>query len=333
MSDISALELCAGGGGQALGFEAAGWQHAALIDNDPHACATLRWNRPRWRVVEADLAAVDGREFRGVDLVAGGVPCPPFSVAGAQMGEADQRDLFPEALRIVAEAHPKAVMFENVRGFATAKFAAYRHSLIDALMALGYESRWCLLNAAKFGVPQSRTRFVLVALRPEQMRDFAWVPSSGTRCTVGGTIKGLMAAQGWAGAQRWAEQANTVAPTIVGGSKMHGGPDLGPRRARAAWKRLGVEGRSLADAPPSIDTDPDDVPRLTLDMVALLQGFPDDWRFIGGKTPKYQQIGNAFPPAAARAVGIAIKDALTGFSHEGKQVTQERLVQTELVFG
>ena len=196
MSDLSTLELCAGGGGQALGFEAADWQHVALIDNDAHACATLRVNRPGWRVVEADLSAVDGREFRGVDLVAGGVPCPPFSVAGTQLGEADQRDLFPEALRIVAEAQPKAVMFENVRGFATAKFAAYRRRLIDALLALGYESRWCLLNAAKFGVPQSRTRFVLVALRPKQMRDFAWVASSGPRCHGGGDAQGTHGSAG-----------------------------------------------------------------------------------------------------------------------------------------
>src|SRR3954462_11593827 len=113
-SGLTSIELCAGAGGQALGLENAGFDHLALVEFDRDACQTLRENRPRWNVVERDLRDFDARPFAGASLVAGGVPCPPFSRAGKQLGADDERDLFPEALRIVSEIRPQAVMLENV---------------------------------------------------------------------------------------------------------------------------------------------------------------------------------------------------------------------------
>jgi len=107
------VEICAGAGGQALGLEQAGFEHAALVEIDTAACATLRHNRPRWNVIEGDLHKFDGTPYRGVDLLAGGVPCPPFSRAGKQLGSEDERDLFPQAIRLVDEIRPKAVMLKN----------------------------------------------------------------------------------------------------------------------------------------------------------------------------------------------------------------------------
>ncbi len=103
-----------------------------------------------------------------------------------------------------------------------------------------------------------------------------------------------------------------IAPTIVGGSKKHGGADLGPTRAKRAWAELGVDGISIADAAPAPDADPALTPRLTCEMVIRLQGWQDDWgwRFSGRKTARYRQIGNAFPPPVAEAVGTAIRRAL-----------------------
>ena len=253
MSELSVVEICAGAGGQALGLEAAGWHHAAAIDNDRHACATLRRNRPEWRVIEADVGVLDGTQFGGVDLFVGGVPCPPFSIAGDQLGADDERDLFPQALRLIRASRPRAVMLENVRGFATKRFAHYRAWLLKQLQELGYEPEWRLLTASDYGVPQLRPRFVLVALRPEHAMRFAWPLETATAPTVGEAIGDLMAAGGWPGAAEWVKVANTVAPTIVGGSKKHGGPDLGPTRARAAWRALGVDGLGLADGPPPSD--------------------------------------------------------------------------------
>ena len=302
------------------------------MDNDPHACATLEHNRPTWQVIKEDVAAIDGTEFRGVDLLAGGVPCPPFSIAGDQLGAADERDLFPEALRLVEESQPTAVMLENVRGFATSRFDLYRKSLLGELAGLGYESEWRLLTASDFGVPQLRPRFVLVALRPEYAALFTWPEPTKEAPTVGEAIGDLMAAGGWPGAAAWAMKADTIAPTIVGGSKKHGGPDLGPTRARRAWRALGVDGLGLADAPPAPDHSLTVLPRLTVQMVARLQGFPDDWVISGRKTAAHRQVGNAFPPPVAQAVGSAIRNALTGVDAESPAcelfvATQRRLLE------
>src|SRR6202045_4992396 len=115
---LTVLEICAGAGGQAVGLEAAGFDLAAAIEIDHHAYSTLRKNRPRWKVIEGSISESDGTKFRGIDLLAGGVPCPPFSIAGKQLGHEDERDLFPEALRLVKGAQPKAVLLQNVRGLA-----------------------------------------------------------------------------------------------------------------------------------------------------------------------------------------------------------------------
>lgn len=84
---FTALELCAGGGGQALGLETAGFDCAAAVEIDSHACATLRFNRPSWHVIEGDIRNLNGKEFRGIDLLAAGVPCPPFSTVGKQLSQ------------------------------------------------------------------------------------------------------------------------------------------------------------------------------------------------------------------------------------------------------
>ena len=320
MSGLSVFEICAGAGGQAIGLEAAGWHHTAAVDNDPHACTTLRLNRPSWRVIESDVAAVDGTQFRGVDLLAGGLPCPPFSIAGEQLGPDDERDLFPQALRLIRESRPAAVMLENVRGFTTRRFEPYREWLFDELRNLGYEADWRLLVASDFGVPQLRPRFVLVALRPHHAKRFIWPEATREAPSVGEALSDLMAADGWAGAAAWAKRADGIAPTIVGGSKKHGGPDLGPTRARKAWRALGVDGLGLADAPPSAEMSGDFVPRLTVPMVARLQGFPDGWAISGRKTAAYRQVGNAFPPPVAEAVGRAIRQALQSNQINGGNV-------------
>lgn len=306
---LTAIELCAGAGGQALGPERAGFAHTALVELDPWACATLRLNRPHWNVIEGDLKAFDPSPYCGVDLVAGGVPCPPFSKAGRQLGANDERNLFPEALRVVETVQPLAVMLENVRGLLDPMFSTYRAQLEQRLGALGYWSAWNLLNAADFGVSQLRPRVNLVALRPDVAHFFCWpAPQQSLPPTVGDALFDLMADAGWGGAATWRARANNIGPTLVGGSKKHGGPDLGPSRARAAWATLGVDGAGLADAPPAVNFD--GIPRLTVRMAARLQGFPDEWQLAGRKTAAYRQVGNAFPPPVAHAVGMQIAKAI-----------------------
>jgi DNA (cytosine-5)-methyltransferase 1 len=309
---MHSLELCAGAGGQAIGLERAGFEHAALVEVDKHCCETLRLNRPNWNVVEDDIRAFKNTasRYRGVDLVAGGLPCPPFSVAGKQLGALDERNLFPDALDIVEAVQPKAVMIENVRGFLDAVFEDYRAHLKNQLRKLGYECDWRLLNASDFGVPQLRPRVVIVATKREFWSNFEWPRTDRYNPkTVGQILYPLMSANGWRGAAAWRDRADEIAPTIVGGSKKHGGPDLGPTRARAAWAKLGVEGRTIAAEAPCEDFV--GMPRLTVPMVALLQGFPEDWKIAGKKTNAYRQVGNAFPPPVAAAVACQLRDAVS----------------------
>lgn len=311
MSDeLVTLEICAGAGGQSLGLEQAGFGHAVAVEMDPDACNTLRHNRPQWKIAETDVRQIDGRQFRGVDLVSGGVPCPPFSLAGKQLGADDERDLFPEALRLVDEAQPRAVLLENVRGLASSRFIAYRAQVQRRLADLGYESDWQLVTSADFGVPQLRPRFILVGWKTSIGRRFLWPTPIDRRVTVGEALLPYMRAEGWKGARAWSQEADNVGPTLVGGSKKHGGADLGPTRAREGWLRLGIDGRGLADFPPNKETPVGTKPRLTIPMAAAIQGFPKEWVITGRKTAAYRQIGNAFPPPAARAIGRQIVELL-----------------------
>lgn len=310
MTQVTCLEICAGAGGQALGLEQSRFEPQALVEIDKACCNTLRLNRPRWNVIEGDLKHFEGVSFKGIDLLAGGVPCPPFSKAGKQLGEADERDLFPEALRLVDECQPRAVMLENVRGFLDPIFSDYRNSLKQRFEKMGYVVDWRLLNASDFGVSQLRPRVVIVAIKKDLSGNFIWPkPYLKNPRTIGTLLYDQMASRGWKCVDEWQQKANRIAPTIVGGSKKHGGPDLGPTRAKKAWANLGVDGMGIANEPP--DKDFIGMPKLTVGMVARIQGFPDEWHFYGKKTPAYRQVGNAFPPPVSQAVARKIYQCLT----------------------
>lgn len=306
---LTCVEICAGAGGQAIGLDKAGFEHVALVEYEPDYCDVLRKNRPDWNVICADVHDFDGTPYKDVDLLAGGVPCPPFSAASKQLGQDDDRDLFPEAIRLVKEIRPRAVMLENVRGFLDPKFADYRQHILDSIKNLGYKVQIKLLNACDYGVPQLRPRVIIIGIRNDVSAMFTYPNEHSTEApTVGETLKGLMGAKGWNGLDSWVEQANRIAPTIVGGSKKHGGPDLGPVRARKAWAELGVDGTGVANEAPAEDFE--GMPKLTKEMIALIQGFPPEWDFGKRKTAACRMIGNAFPPPVAEAVGLEIKRCL-----------------------
>lgn len=320
---LTSIELCAGAGGQALGLHLAGFKHKLLVEIEPVACKTLQVNNLRHKlgwdsILEGclvEFSNCDLEKYANIDLVAGGVPCPPFSKAGKQLGKDDERDLFPAALRVVEKVNPKAVMLENVAGLLEPKFADYRASIDQKLLSLGYIPSWRLINASEHGVPQLRPRVILVALKREYADRFIWPEGKRNAPTVGETLYDLVAELGWEGAKEWAQKANKIAPTLVGGSKKHGGPDLGPTRAKASWRELSVNGHRVADFPPAKNfvgekDGYENMPLLTVRMAARIQGFPDWWEFAGKKTAAYRQVGNAFPPPVSKAVGDSIRNAL-----------------------
>jgi DNA (cytosine-5)-methyltransferase 1 len=325
VTSYEVVEICAGAGGQALGLEKAGFDHALAVELDENAVNTLRENRPSWKVAHGDVAnpaTWNPTDYQGVSLLAGGVPCPPFTIAGKQLGATDERDLFAWAVGLTRTVRPEALLLENVRGLSMPRFSGYRQHVLDTLASFGYLAEWKLLQASDFGVPQLRPRFVLVALREEHAPYFSWPEPQARIITVGEAVHDLMASNGWEGARSWARGAGKIAPTIVGGSKKHGGADLGPTRAKRAWADMGVDAMGVADDAPSKGQKFPVGPKLTCDMVARIQGWSDEyqWVFTGRKTTKYRQIGNAFPPPVAAAVGRSIMRAL---KHEG--VPSERV--------
>ncbi|MDH3048671.1 DNA (cytosine-5-)-methyltransferase [Gordonia alkanivorans] len=327
-TQLTAVEICAGAGGQSLGLHLAGFRHTLAVELDRDAAATLERNLtriaseeglPSPSVVVGDVADDEvwkPEDHRGASLLAGGVPCPPFSIAGKQLGSSDERDLFAWAVEAAGRMEPDAVLLENVRGLSMPRFAGYRQAVLDRFVELGYCADWRLLEAKDFGVPQLRPRFILVALREEFAPYFSWPEPTPAVQTVGAALYDLMAANGWPGAEVWAKRADRVAPTIVGGSKKHGGPDLGPTRAKREWRKLGVDGLGIADTAPGPSMPASFVPKLTNEMIARIQGWSGpgyEWDFGDPKRRKtaiYRQIGNAFPPPVARAVGASIATAL-----------------------
>ncbi|MFM9445371.1 DNA cytosine methyltransferase [Streptomyces acidiscabies] len=380
-SPLTSLEICAGAGGQAVGLHSAGFDHLGLVEWDPNAVDTLRANVgdwPGWDEARArSLKPMDVKEFlksderldlkvgRGdLDLLAGGVPCPPFSLAGKRLGQDDERDLFPAALDIIGDLLPRAVMIENVRGILEPPevFIEYRRQILGDLRDLGYvvpeikkswsaaeqdrvmRKVWRRIDASNFGVPQLRPRAILVAIHEDALGSlqFVWpVKRLGKRATVVDELSASMEARcrkfwkknmfgerpkpgertGQQVYQEWlkkasdaAAQGKGVAPTLVGGSKKHGGADLGPTRAKRAWGVLGVDGMGVANDPENCDPERDLFrpagPMLTVEQAAIIQGFPAEWKFQGRKTAQYRQVGNAFPPPVAEAVGRAIAAVL-----------------------
>jgi DNA (cytosine-5)-methyltransferase 1 len=359
---LTSIEICAGAGGQAVGLHGANFRHLALVEIDQHAAATLalnvrenpawKWEREHCLIINRDvntfkpLEEVPSPSRKGkkgnsgkrgeegdflkpgeLDLLAGGVPCPPFSHAGKQLGRDDERDLFPKMLDLVDQLRPRAVMIENVRGLVEPepKFRYYRNHIKNRLRKSGYViCGWNVLEAQDFGVPQLRPRAILVAIRKDQYRGFDWPVPRKKITTVAQALEESMARRlGGKDSplfKQWWDKASlgTVAPTLVGGSKKHGGADLGPTRAKKAWNALGVNGMGVAnDEDKTTDRNRDlgslaqeRGPMLTVEQAAIIQGFPKDWRFEGKKTAQYRQVGNAFPPLVAEAVGRAIAEAL-----------------------
>lgn len=234
-------------------------------------------------------------------------------------------------LALVEELRPRAVMIENVRGLVEPehKFRYYRNHIKNRLRKAGYVvCGWRLLQAQDYGVPQLRPRAILVAIHKDHYRGFDWPTPQLKVRTVLEALGPSMERRLGKGSplhKRWLENVahGTVAPTLVGGSKKHGGADLGPTRAKKAWAALGVDAmgvandeREMVDPKRDLGTS-DRGPKLTVEQAAIIQGFPEEadgslaWKFHGGKTTRYRQVGNAFPPPVAHAVGECIREALS----------------------
>ena len=200
---MRSIELFTGAGGLALGTSLAGFEHAAVVEFDHDCCETLRLNQRLgrdhvrgWRIIEGDVRQLNLAEIGPVEMIAGGVPCQPFSLGGKHRAYEDTRDMFPEFARVIAMMRPKAFVVENVKGLLRGTFADYfeyvllrlAHPLVamkvgqtwrehraelecvqSSGMATGleYNVLFQLLNAADYGIPQRRERVFIVGFRSD----------------------------------------------------------------------------------------------------------------------------------------------------------------------
>ena len=316
---LRALSLFSGGGGLDLAFDRAGYEHVASFDTLDICAATLKRSRPAWSVfggANGDVCKVDWSSYRGrVDVIHGGPPCQPFSIAGRRRGNADERDMWPAFIAAVIAVKPAAFIAENVPGLINARFDQYvRDSILRPLEA-DYEVVSFRLQAADFGVPQSRNRVIFVGFESHSSASSFAVPepthvpqddlfssqhTPGARCALGLSNIGF----------------DCFAPTLRSGFT---GPRkttsiLNSRASQAVWDRLqiwpnGVQ-RTRLDAlkfPPENGHF-----RLSTDDCALLQGFPEDWVFEGAVYQVLGQIGNSVCPPVGYAIAKAVLDALGG---------------------
>lgn len=318
------VELCAGAGGMAIGFERAGFDHVALVECDPHAAATLRKNRPAWTVIEDDLKTIDFTPYRAldIDLVAGGLPCQPYSAEGKGLGKADPRDLFPDAVRIVNEVKPKGFVFENVEGLLHGKHSDHIADILRGFRRAGYQTEIHRVQASDYGIAQVRRRVLVIGLRDDIADAFRMPPTfQDRRMNVGDLLLDLMAANGWTGALEWARQRREQ-PVLNrhGEIVAHGAQastivtSRGKRRRNEQDVQLaiGFDATGMPDRAPTQEeaSRPGYLPSLTLRMRARIQDFPDTWEFVGGKQAVAKQIGNAVPARLAQAVGLALVSAM-----------------------
>lgn len=328
-NDVTAVELFAGAGGLALGLELAGIQTLEYVEFDKACCETLRANRPDWNVVCDDIHNVDFTAYKGkIDIVSGGFPCQAFSFAGKKLGFDDTRGtLFHEFARCVKEIKPKMFLAENVRGLVSHDHGRTLQTIIDVLESLGYTTQQRIMNAAYFGVGQKRERIVIIGIRNDLNITFDYPKPDKSMTTLRQALQDCPPSIGEEYSEKkrkvlalvppggcWVDLPDDVAKAYMGKSYYSGGGRRGMAR-RISWDEPSL---TLTCSPSQKQTErchPDETRPFTVREYARIQSFPDNWKFCGGITDQYKQIGNAVPVEMARRIGVQLKLAIQS---EGK---------------
>ncbi len=337
----TSIELFAGAGGLALGFEQAGLKCLALNEFDKYACQTLRKNRPNWNVIEGDVHNISFKDYFGkVDMVSGGFPCQAFSYAGKKLGFNDARGtLFFEFARVVNEVKPLICIGENVRGLLTHDNGKTLQGMISVLDEIGYNvvTPIQVLKAVNYKVPQKRERLIIVGIRKDINIKYNYPkPYSFIYNLKDALKKGVLyncdcpesIYPKYSERKRkvlelvpkggcWRDLPKEVALEYMGKSYYSGGGKTGVAR-RLSW---GEPCLTLTCSPAQGQTErchPDETRPLTVREYARIQTFPDDWDFVGSIGTQYKQIGNAVPVNLAKEVGYSIIDFLNRYYRESK---------------
>lgn len=318
------VELFAGCGGAALGMEMAGFKHQMLVERDRDAAATLRLNRPNWNVIQADVTKVS---YSGVnaDVVVGGWPCQTFSHSGNRLGMDDVRGtMFYEFARCVGEIRPKMFFGENVTGFVTHDGGRTMRTCLGVLRGLGYSVEHRILRAEHHGVPQRRSRVIMLGARFDLGYGAAFPKPEDREMTLREALAGVPASQGlkYSDNRRrilemvppggnWRDLPRDVAKKFLGEKVFNGDGGRTTYARRLSWDSPCL---TLTCSPSQKQTErchPDETRPLTVREYARIQTFPDWWQFCGSSASQYRQIGNAVPVELARRIGLSLKASET----------------------
>lgn len=325
------IELFAGCGGMALGFERAGFKHLLLNEIDKRCCETLRSNRPDWSVLRQDIRTVNFSPFnKKADVVAGGFPCQTFSLAGKRAGFKDERGtLFFEFARAIREIQPKIFVAENVKGLLYHDKGATIKVIIETLTNAGYRVlQPQILNGVRYRVPQLRERLFLVGIMNDITVNFEFPKADNTLYTLQDALKAgslypvdvpnslgihytdkkkKILSQVPSGGN-WKDLSLEVLKDYLGDWHKHVHGSQIARRL--SWDKPCY---TLVTTPNSRLIDrchPEETRPLTVREYARIQTFPDDWKFAGGVTTQYRQIANAVPVNLAKTMAEAILKTL-----------------------
>lgn len=328
---LKALSLFSGGGGMDLGFDKAGFDHLASYELLNFAADTIRLNRPNWNVYSGengDVTEIDWFQYRGrVDVVHGGPPCQPFSTAGRQKGSQDVRDMVPEYVRCIRESEPRAFVLENVHGLSSKKFVMYLQNVLYKPLEKDYHIKQFVLNASGFGVPQIRKRLIFVGIRSTELKDFE-IPqdthdyshlnrkSKGkgetipfNRSTMRKKCLGVREALGLNNSG-----FDTIAPTLrctLTGPRSTTSI-LSSTSAKKVWDSINIwpNGVQISREKASSFETKNGSFRLSVEDCAVIQGFPQSWKFVGPVYKILGQIGNSVAPPMAYNIAKSISQCL-----------------------
>lgn len=342
---MKSLELFSGCGGLAKGLEKAGFEHIAFIEFNKWACNSLRLNFSPDLVYEKDVRDVDFSSFSGVDLIAGGPPCQPFSLGGLAKAYDDHRDMFPQAIRAIKELRPKGFIFENVKGLTRKSFSEYFDYIIlrltfperlpmkgaswrthlaelrqleySSVQGLKYRVQYRLLNAVDFGVPQNRERIFIIGLRSDIPSEWTWpepIVKPSEQLTVGDVIKQLPDPR---------DNHRLQDHVFVDGARIYAGHTGSEIDKPSKTIKAGAHG--VPGGENMIRFPDGSVRYMTVREAKLIQTFPANYKICGPWGEALRQIGNAVPVRLAEIIGRRMHQTLL-FSQQN--ATEEILYRT-----
>lgn len=326
---VRCLSLFSGGGGLDLGFDRAGYEHVASYELIPICKETLTTNRPKWNVYggqqEGDVTEVNWSHYEGIiDVIHGGPPCQPFSIAGEQKGIDDERNMWGEFIRAVNTIKPKAFVAENVLGILNPKFEKFVQTyILDKLK--NYTISKFEMNASDYGVPQIRRRVFFVGFRnpddfkkfraPQATHNASHFNTASQRKTIPLFESTLPKTMGVRAALGLPDTGfDNLAPTIRSAftGKRNTTSILNSSAGQKSWGDMEIWPNGVQMDRMKASTFPakHDHFRLSVQDVAILQGFPESWKFSGAVYQVLGQIGNSVAPPVAYQVAKNVLEAL-----------------------